>query len=356
MLVRRLAFVVVLACVVDVLAVRPSQAQAQAAPDAAPAVAIIRIDIFGDNPPGLVDELDGRLVNAIEQAGFAATTQAQAAELLAAKPTLANCISSDCLRELPAVLGTNQFLHLRIESSGSIYDFELLLLTATADGGGITDQKQDSCPVCTTDEFLDQVTTVANALMQAHKPIAVEIASDPPGAMLIVDGRELGVSPYTGKLAPGPHQVEATLDGYTAAAQQVTVAADASGAQRFTVTLEKSGGGVVDNIIGGGGGGSLIKWPVAAAAVGTVAWGITWVMIDGDLTCSGGAPSECPDKYDTGTYGYVLIGAGVALGAAAGYLFWRDGQGGADGVERVALPALVPLRGGGAAGVWQLRF
>lgn len=43
----------------------------------------------------------------------------------------------------------------------------------------------------------------------------VNIHSDPPGAQVVIDGRQAGITPVTGqRLAPGPHQVEVAMDGY----------------------------------------------------------------------------------------------------------------------------------------------
>ncbi|MEN9581279.1 MAG: hypothetical protein RJA70_4288, partial [Pseudomonadota bacterium] len=42
----------------------------------------------------------------------------------------------------------------------------------------------------------------------------VTVLSEPPGATVVVDGQPVGVSPWTGELAPGHHQVALQLRGY----------------------------------------------------------------------------------------------------------------------------------------------
>jgi tetratricopeptide (TPR) repeat protein len=54
----------------------------------------------------------------------------------------------------------------------------------------------------------------------------VTVTSDPPGATLRVAGEALGVTPWTGVLAPGSYQVRLDLPGYTARTLEVAVASD----------------------------------------------------------------------------------------------------------------------------------
>ncbi len=63
----------------------------------------------------------------------------------------------------------------------------------------------------------------------------VTILSRPLGATVIVDEQPVGVTPYTGQLAPGPHRVALSLRGYADSAQKLELAADR--AQDLEVTL-----------------------------------------------------------------------------------------------------------------------
>jgi hypothetical protein len=324
---------------------------------AAPGVAVIRIDITGDHPPGLMKQLDGALVSALANVGFSGIAHESVQASIEGKPGLADCASADCLRQLPPLLGANQFLRLRVEASSSIYEFEILLLVADDQGGSIKERRTGSCPVCTSDELIDQVSKEVGALMKPFQPVPVTIDSQPAGASLILDGRELGRAPFSGTLSPGSHQVRAVLDGHLAAEQAIEVAAGASGEpQRFEIglTAAPSGGG------GGGAGGGfgMWKWPTAVAAVAAVAVGGYWVSIQGDCVdepvSDGG---ECKELYDTQIQGIVSIGAGAALGVAAGLMFWSDSSSAASESqsERAFAPAITPTRGG-AVGTLRLRF
>jgi hypothetical protein len=56
--------------------------------------------------------------------------------------------------------------------------------------------------------------------------IAVSIATNPPGAAVMVDGKPAGRSPFAPRLEPGEHTLTFTLDGYRMQETSIQVAAD----------------------------------------------------------------------------------------------------------------------------------
>jgi tetratricopeptide (TPR) repeat protein len=52
------------------------------------------------------------------------------------------------------------------------------------------------------------------------------VISTPPGATVIIDDQPLGVTPFTGQLAPGTHRVVLSLKGYVETSKEVSLAAD----------------------------------------------------------------------------------------------------------------------------------
>lgn len=53
----------------------------------------------------------------------------------------------------------------------------------------------------------------------------LRLNSDPPGAMVVIDGRRLGETPYDGELKPGERALELRLPGYSTHKEQVRVTA-----------------------------------------------------------------------------------------------------------------------------------
>jgi tetratricopeptide (TPR) repeat protein len=56
----------------------------------------------------------------------------------------------------------------------------------------------------------------------------LRVKTEPPGATVRIAGRALGVTPWTGELAPGEHVVELELPGHTARQARVIVPSDRS--------------------------------------------------------------------------------------------------------------------------------
>jgi PEGA domain len=352
-----------LAWIACALLAAPARADGPAEASAAPAVAIIHIDITGDYSPDLMEQIDAALVRALAGVGFSGVSHESVQAEFRGQPGLADCQTPDCLQKLPEHLGTSQFLRLRVEASSAIYEFELLLLVAEGEGGGVKERRKDTCPVCTSEEFIDRVSDNVRALMQPFQPVPVTLESQPAGARLTIDGRELGSAPFSGKLAPGSHRVRAVLAGHLDAEQVIEVAAGPADApQRFDIGLTagpSGGGGEVD----GGSAWGMWKWPTAIAAVGAVAVGGYWLSIDGDCSTdpevSGG---ECELKYGTQGQGIAAVGVGAALGIAAGLMFWSDSGSGSETKAEAATdggsafaPDIVPTRGG-AMGTLRFRF
>jgi hypothetical protein len=73
------------------------------------------------------------------------------------------------------------------------------------------------------------------------KPYPVRIESQPSGATVYLDSKEgepLGQTPYTGKLAAGPHTLIIELDGYVSQVQDITIRRKRR-VQRIAVRLSK---------------------------------------------------------------------------------------------------------------------
>ena len=69
-----------------------------------------------------------------------------------------------------------------------------------------------------------RVTVGALAAALAKKGVQqLTVLSTPSGATVAIDGRPLGVAPWTGELAPGKHHVSLTLRGYADAERNITL-------------------------------------------------------------------------------------------------------------------------------------
>lgn len=62
---------------------------------------------------------------------------------------------------------------------------------------------------------------VTFALNREPGPGKLHIETEPPEAVVALDGQQAGTSPYTGDVAPGEHQLEVSFEGYKTIAQQL---------------------------------------------------------------------------------------------------------------------------------------
>jgi tetratricopeptide (TPR) repeat protein len=77
----------------------------------------------------------------------------------------------------------------------------------------------------------DAVTSAIAALEGRLKQQGVQqvlVTTDPPGARVTVDDKELGVSPVSAEISPGAHRVELHLEGYEAVSRGFTMPANTS--------------------------------------------------------------------------------------------------------------------------------
>ena len=88
------------------------------------------------------------------------------------------------------------------------------------------------------------LTVLGLAILPARaeaRPYSVRIESQPSGATVYLDSKEgepLGQTPYTGKLAAGPHTLIVELDGYVSQVQDITIRRKRR-VQRIAVRLSK---------------------------------------------------------------------------------------------------------------------
>lgn len=64
----------------------------------------------------------------------------------------------------------------------------------------------------------------------------ITVVTEPPGATLLLDGQPLGVTPWTGEVAPGAHKLQLRRDGYAPAEQDLDVPPDHATDVALTLT------------------------------------------------------------------------------------------------------------------------
>jgi hypothetical protein len=166
--------------------------------------------------------------------------------------------------------------------------------------------------------FLDQ------AMDHAREHVGELAITGPPGTRISVAGKKAGTLPLTPlRLAEGELEISASADGRKPYAVQVSIKGGARVAISIVLQpleLAAPNPEAQPPVVAAESPPRTRTrvWEGAAlAAAGTVAlaWGITWIALDGRPTCGG-----CGPLYATKTPGIVLAAGGSALGLAGGAL------------------------------------
>jgi hypothetical protein len=314
-------------------------------------VAIVALEITGDGPPELRAQMERSLAGGLAAAGLRVVALDAVLKALAPTPELIGCSSTTCLGRIGEKLGADFFVRAVVDATGSAYTLELELLSASVEGA-VVHRVERSCPVCTIRELDDVVSAAAGdlAALPGGEPVPIRIATTPPGAALRVDGEPVGLSPYEGMVAPGPHVITATLDGHGRAERSVTVTDDEGSARSFELPLAPTSASIDD-------GGSrrrpyrTWKWITAGAAGAAVVGGVALMAMDGRGSCAKEDPgqTQCRQEYDTLVGGMIAVAAGAALGGTSYWMFRADAR------EPSITVGAAPTRGG-AVGAISLRF
>jgi hypothetical protein len=350
-----LALVLVVVMVADAASAgsrRSKRSKSKSAPSQT--VAVLAFEIEGGARAQIEKLTHESISRSLQADGLSAVSHEDVKKALRKKPELLGCTTPACLEKIAKLVGAERFVKLEVEASAGAYTFEIEVMGMD----GESRKSSGTCPVCTVSEAGEQIgAAVAVALAgPGEEPVGdvpvvtgdpvVQIVTDPPAARLRIDGKDIGVAPYRGSLAPGPHRIVASRDGYEAVEMDIDVAAGKADVQSFEVTLTARA--TVPPPPPPSRPFRAIKWAGAGASVGALAWGGVWIAVHGKGTCDG--PIEtCPEIYDTRTPGLVIAGAGLVLGAVTTWMFLSDRNG--SGTEIMVTPT-----SGGAMGSVKLRF
>jgi hypothetical protein len=174
------------------------------------------------------------------------------------------------------------------------------------------------------------------------------VLSDPEGAAVTLDGRPMGLTPWTSEVAPGSHALVLSLDGHAPEARTVALAADH--AQDVVITLSAVSASAVSPTLPAASPNESVQplpEPPARENSGTggtlttIGWtgiGVGGAALGAALVCEllrGKAESDAKnqttqvayaDRLDTmesyQTAARVLVGTGAALAVSGGVFLW----------------------------------
>jgi hypothetical protein len=156
------------------------------------------------------------------------------------------------------------------------------------------------------------------------------VITGPPGTKVSLGQKAIGALPLAApvRLVEGDITVGATSDGYRPFSLDLSIKGGARAA--VSIVLEPidlaAHNPEARNLVSVAPAPRRLRlWTgatVALAGAGALAWGIAWIVLDGQRDCGGGPPAACATTYDTRTPGILLAVGGGALALAGGTLLY----------------------------------
>lgn len=282
--------------------------------------------------PALTPLLQSSMQTALAQQNAVLISSETQAELLQRAPNLSGCLGQLSCQERLGQMASAQFvLSLSTKAEGGasgqpfgqlgdkrgVFRFVAKLLDV--DVGLVSVQATQSCADCNIKQALSQLEgTVQELLRQAvARPRGVLVVeSDPPGALVQLDGHTLGTTPYRREAFIGPHSVVIRKAGYTQHTANISISE--SGPTELRATLPISAPVVPPSPRGK----RIAKWTLLGAGAVLTVVGATLLGLNGRQSCTG-SPSVCT-TFDGQAPGVPLLVFGVGALGASGVLFLLD--------------------------------
>jgi PEGA domain len=210
------------------------------------------------------------------------------------------------------------------------------------------------CDHCVADAMTSTTTTLVSELLNraalASELTALKVSSTPTGAGVVVDNEPAGATNSTMYIAPGPHTVELTLDGYKSEVRKIEGIEGQTA--EVSIVLQKQASGTVGSVAF-----PTTLQPTVDAHGGTPALAYAAMGFGGAAILGGGvlllmnepavdAPrtQDQPRVYrETIIPGVALIAGGAMVGVG-GYIWWRR-------TKSTTAPVMALTPGGAITGV-----
>jgi hypothetical protein len=299
--------------------------------------------------PTLAPQLNSAMQTAIGQQNMAMIPPEAEAELVGKSPELASCLhQSSCLERLGEQAKAQFVLYLDVQSEsapagrpgsqGGVFRFTAKLIDV--DVGTVSIQATQSCADCQLKRAVSQLAETVQELLKqaAARPRGVlAVDSQPPGAVVQLDGHTLGRTPYRRDAFVGRHELTLTLAGHAEHTETVVIADNETVAQSVALTPVAAPPSAAARAR------RIAKWSLLGAGVISTVIGATLIGLNRSDSCQPGslAGSSCAG-FDGRSSGVPLLLLGVGALGGAGVLFYLDHQaasGSASGSSPPAGPA-----------------
>ena len=296
-------------------------ADAQAKPETTRArpdsrLAILSLTLSGSDDLSLAARLLTHLKQGLARGAFAVVDPAEVE-----RHAPGGCSEPRCLAALRSNSKANFVLRSVVTVDDRDYLVRLELLAA--EDASVLASSEERCDLCGLAE-VGALMEAQGALLRrkledlVQGPPRLAVTSTPPGALVLVDSKLVGLTPTEQTLLEGQHVVQVRLDGYVTDERRVELVPGVR--ERLEVPLRREP--KVARFRAAGWASLFVGLPVAAA-------GVTLLALDGrpyTRQCSGNdidRAGQCRYLYNTDWGGGIALAAGAALITAGVMLLLR---------------------------------
>ncbi len=146
----------------------------------------------------------------------------------AVSPPPEGCGDAECWKTVAGDAGASHLVVGTVTVEGRDYAFELELIDAET--GAVVASNSDRCEICGIDEVADLISSKAATLghqltsQNQGAPVLV-VDSNPTGARVTVDGKNVGTTPFEAELPPGLHVIRVEKRGHVTVERELELAA-----------------------------------------------------------------------------------------------------------------------------------
>lgn len=184
-------------------------------------LAILPLQVEGNLSESDRGELTKALTSGLQRGSFSVISPD---EVLAADAQAATCDNAVCYKNVATRTGAAYVVRAEVIVRDRDYTVKVELVAA-ADGRRVA-ATQDGCEICGVVDASGLIDSAAATLRLkldalAKGPASVKLASNPPGAIVTIDGEIAGTTPLDRPVVPGKHLIRVTSDGYIAIEREV---------------------------------------------------------------------------------------------------------------------------------------
>jgi hypothetical protein len=282
-------------------------------------VVIARLSFKGKIPEGLESLFAQRLVQGLSAARFEVIRGIDVQQRLTGPyQQLANCQSTVCYPAMAAALAASYLITASVEESNKTYTMVLEIINGRT--GGVLASNRERCETCGAEEAGEKMGLAASALRErleavSRDPARIIVRSRPAGAMVVMDGRQTGVTPLDLELPGGTHHCQLYLRDHDPLSRSFTVVAGVD--EELNLEMVALPTKFPYRTVG---------WSALGGGAALLIAGIATMTLDNqEISCSEADKDingRCPYIRSTNWWAASMIGIGIAAATAGGFFLY----------------------------------